>query len=64
MDKESFGDIPETLEVSISYTELSITDAYFDEIAIRYRAETDGGPDHLEVWYPYKIYRKKKIMHP
>lgn len=49
MDRESFGDIPETLEVSISYTELSITDAYFDEIAIRYRAETDGGPDHLAV---------------
>lgn len=59
MDKESFGDIPETLEVSISYTELSITDAYFEEIAIRYRAETDGGPNHLEVWYPYNFIEKK-----
>lgn len=49
MDRESFGDIPETLEVFISYTELSITDAYFEEIAYRYRAKTDGGPDHLAV---------------
>lgn len=59
MERESFGDIPETLEVFISYTELSITDAYFEEIAIRYRAETDGGPDHLAVWYPYNFIEKK-----
>lgn len=39
MDRESFGDIPETLEVFISYTELSITDACFEELTYRYRAE-------------------------
>lgn len=49
MDKESFGDIPETLEVSISDTELSIMDACFKELAYRYCAKTDGGPDHLAV---------------
>lgn len=59
MDKESFGDIPETLEVFISDTELSIMDACFEELAYRYRAKTDGGPDHLEVWYPYNFIEKK-----
>lgn len=49
MDRESFGDIPETLEVSISDTELSIMDACFKELAYRYCAKTDGGPDHLAV---------------
>lgn len=59
MDRESFGDIPETLEVSISFTELSITDACFEELAYRYRAKTDGGPDHLAVWYPCNFIFKK-----
>lgn len=34
-------------------------DACFKELAYRYRAETDGGPDHLEVWYPYNFIEKK-----
>lgn len=61
MDRESFGDIPETLEVSISFTELSITDACFEELAYRYRAKTDGGPEQSDTRVTLYL---KKIMHP